>query len=70
MTNVSRLLLSVAMLGGGAVPAFAQGAAPAVSHHRVTRVHHMAAAHDIGGAAKPTPVVKPAIASPAAAKAN
>ncbi len=66
MTKFSRLLLSAAILGGTAIPAFAQGAAPAVPHHHATHTPHVAVAHDVGAAAKSMP----AIAAATTPKAN
>ncbi len=55
MSNVSRLLLSLAILGGAAVPAFAQGTAMAAPHHHASRMHRATTSHDVGAAAKSTP---------------
>jgi len=63
MTKLPGLLLSAAILGGAAVPALAQAAVAAIPRHHATRIHHVAAGHDIGAAAKSTP-------STAAAKVN
>ena len=60
MTSISRLLLSVGIIGSFAGPAFAHSQLHAA--HRHPAVRHVGLTHDVGAAATPFAIEKPGVA--------